>query len=138
MHSYRYTASLRLWHPKRNLARAEIVYSVHQSQTWTQGEPRKTPTGTALQGVYPNSYWTARPLGDRGASSRKQPLESFVEQTIDRIRPHRAFISRLYLKSGAQIVYLDERPAIKRPDGATRQNPTARMRTREANSRSFL
>jgi hypothetical protein len=48
---------------------------------WKVGDPRKTPDGKALPGVYPNSYWSAR-ITTR-ASSADQELAAALGTILD-------------------------------------------------------
>ena len=106
MYPYRYTVSLRLWHPKRDLAPAAIVFGLRPSRVWKQGEPRKTPKGTPMPGVFANSYWTARLVSERGVSSKRQSVEAFVLRTVERLRDRRAFIGRLRKSGGRAELFV--------------------------------
>jgi hypothetical protein len=106
MNPYRYTVSLRLWHPKRNLSSADAVFGLRSTHSWVRGQPRRTPVGTALSGVYSDSYWSARLNGERGASSRKEALESFVVGAIEMLRDRRSFLQRLRRSGGRAELFV--------------------------------
>ena len=106
MNPYRYTVSLRLWHPKRDLSRAAAIFGLRPSRTWREGEPRETPAGRLMPGVFQNSYWTARLAGEKGLLSKRQSLESFVLQTVERFQGQRAFITRLRRSGGRAELFI--------------------------------
>jgi Domain of unknown function (DUF4279) len=55
---YRYAISLRVTHPSLDPAEITSALQLTPSRTWRAGEPRTTPKGTPLQGVYSNTFWT--------------------------------------------------------------------------------
>ena len=105
MDPYRFTVSLRLWHPSRNLSRAETVFGVVTARSLTRGDARRTPTGIPLPGVYPTSYWYAN-LTRKYISSKRQCAEQFLEQTIRRFRDRRAYLSRLRKSGGRAELFV--------------------------------
>jgi hypothetical protein len=102
---YKFDVCLRIWHPSRNLSRAETVFGISPERSWVKGDSRQTPNGTPLVGVYPNSYWYAR-LMKKQVSSRQLQVEEFLAQTIDQFRECRAYISRLRKSGGRAELFV--------------------------------
>jgi hypothetical protein len=57
---------------------------------WKVGDPRKTPSGKALQGVYPDSYWSARMM--TRASSTDQDLAAPLGTILDELSPKKDLV----------------------------------------------
>ena len=56
--TYRFRLSLRLRHPRENLALLSSVLGLEPSRIWTVGDPRATPKGQPLDGKWDSSYST--------------------------------------------------------------------------------
>ncbi len=68
------------------------------------GQPRKTPKGTPLEGVYRESYWNADPY-DRGEYSSTDDLaEDALSEVVQLLEPHRIFIHKLRSEGGRILV----------------------------------
>lgn len=73
MADYRYSISLRAFHPTMDLDCVSEVLGIRPRVLWKVGEPRKTPKGTPLSGIYETGFWTAR-LFDGGSTQQGLPL----------------------------------------------------------------
>jgi len=67
--------------------------------SWKQGDPRRTPKGTRLEGVYPISYWCSN-LTKEWVSSKRMNLETFLASAIDGMHRHRRYILNLRRSKG--------------------------------------
>jgi hypothetical protein len=106
MYPYRYWVTLKVWHPTRDLAAATKAFGIKPRRSWTAGQPRQTPKGTPLPGVHRDSYWYADLTTKRGISSKHTHAEVFLEKTIKRLGPARAFLSRLRATGGrAELLF---------------------------------
>jgi hypothetical protein len=62
MHNFAFVIDLRIWHPSIDPKVISVMLGLvpkHQSRA---GEPRITPKGQPLVGVYAESYWSADPF----------------------------------------------------------------------------
>lgn len=57
MNTFRYRVSLRIIHPNIDPAVITQALGLQPKRTWTRGQPRQTPTGQPLEGIYRDSYW---------------------------------------------------------------------------------
>lgn len=105
MNPYKFTVSLRLWHPSRDLTRAASVLGVKPTRAWNKEDPRQTPTGTALPGRYPDSYWVAS-LTPKQISSRREGFEPFLTRTFARFAAHRQFLMGLRKSGGRAELFV--------------------------------
>ena len=73
MAEYNYSVSLRLWHPTILSAEITAALGIEPSRSMDVGAPRATPKGAPLEGVYDESFWTAR-LSDGKSINRSLSL----------------------------------------------------------------
>ena len=60
-----------------------------------------------MPGVFTNSYWTARLVSEKkGVSSKREGIEAFLLQTVERFRDRRAFISSLRKSGGRAELFV--------------------------------
>ena len=69
--------SLRLWHAKEDVGLLLERWGLDVGRSWRAGEPRSTPSGNPLGGVWPDSYAYAR-LPAEG-ETLKQRLRSALQ-----------------------------------------------------------
>lgn len=82
MAEYRYSISLRAFHPTMDLEAVSDTIGIKPQILWKVGEPRRAPNGRALGGISKISYWTTR-LVD-GASIEKD-LSSALLAGLDMV-----------------------------------------------------
>jgi hypothetical protein len=103
MQRYSYTIALRIWHPFIKPEEITRVLGLRPRYFGEAGQPRKTPKGTPLEGVYRESHWSADPF-DRGEYSSTDDLaEDALSDVLRVIEPHKAFLQKLR-GEGARIV----------------------------------
>ena len=103
MQRYSYTIDLRIWHPSIKPEEITRVLGIRPSNSSEAGQPRKTPKGTSLEGVYRESYWNADPF-DRGEYSSTDDLaEDALTEVLQILEPHKEFIQNLR-GEGARIL----------------------------------
>jgi len=95
MSEYEFTISLRLRH--RSIDSSEITQTlgIMQQHTWKAGDPRRDPGGGTLEGVYRESYWMGRLMGEPARSSAQVSVESVILQTLAHLRRSHGFLERL-------------------------------------------
>ena len=95
MQRYSYTIAVRIWHPSIKPEEITRILGMQPSHFSEAGQPRKTPKGTLLEGVYRESYWNADPF-DRGEYSSTDDLaEDALAEVLQILEPHKAFIQKL-------------------------------------------
>jgi hypothetical protein len=103
MQRYSYSIDIRIWHPSIKPEEISRVLGIQPSASFEAGQPRKTPKGTPLEGVYRESYWNADPF-DRGEYSSTDDLaEDALTEVLQVIEPHKVFIQKLR-GEGARIL----------------------------------
>jgi hypothetical protein len=59
MDTGKYELSFRVWHPAMSPEEISVGLRSKPNISWCVGEPRRTPKGAALPGVYDETYWVA-------------------------------------------------------------------------------
>jgi len=97
--AFTYTVSLRVRHPRTDLAILTETLRLDPDHSWTAGDPRRSQSGEALGGQHRDSYWSCTlPAGTLGAGL--VPLEGFLHQTIAQLGRHRELLERLQADGG--------------------------------------
>lgn len=99
MNHFRFTVSLRLWHPSIDPDDVSRELGLNPERKWKAGENRATPQGQALTGVYRESYWVSPVAYKRGVS-----LPDVLDQDLCRLESHRSFLTRFF-ETGGTIEY---------------------------------
>jgi len=76
------------------------------SNAWKAGEPRRTPTGQPLKGVNRESFWTARLIQKRYATTPNRSLEASLASEIKRLQKHRALFRRIQRAGGRTELFV--------------------------------
>jgi hypothetical protein len=92
MQMYTYVLSLRITHPSIDPEQISRMLGKPADWGWKAGEPRRTPTGTLLQGTRPESYWTCNPFHEGWRESTEAGFEDALEETLGWLEPHAAFL----------------------------------------------
>lgn len=90
MAAYKLDISLRVQHPSEDLAGLVKRIGIAPSQSWTKGDPRRTPTGKLLRGTRDDSYFSIplkvpRSLNLADALSRSLLVVGRVKKQLRRI-----------------------------------------------------
>jgi hypothetical protein len=96
--AYRYSVSLRIWHPSSDPQRFTGQLKMHPRRAWRAGEPRTTPKGTPLPGINKQTYWTSGDLV-RG-SWPKRSLAEALRRLLMRLTRQKSFFRRIRAKGG--------------------------------------
>jgi hypothetical protein len=103
MQNYSYSIDLRIWHPSIKPGEITSALGIQPNAFCEAGQPRKTPKGTPLEGVYRESYWNADPFNRGEYSSTDDLAEDALAEVLQLIEPHKAFIHRLR-HEGARVL----------------------------------
>jgi Domain of unknown function (DUF4279) len=103
MNRYRYKISLRVRHP--SMDPAEITYSLrfNPSQFWSAGERRASPSDGPLEGVWPDTYWTARVVEGEWPG---KDLEAAIAELADRLETNKGFFERVRSDGGTVELFV--------------------------------
>jgi len=106
MSEYEFTISLRLRH--RSIDPSEITQTlgIMPQHTWKAGDPRRDPGGGTLEGVYRESYWMGRLMGEPARSSAQVSVESVILQTLAHLRRSHGFLERLHGEGGVAELHV--------------------------------
>lgn len=104
MNPYEYKVSLRITHPTMDPHIITGTLGKEPFRSWQAGSPRKTPKGDPLEGVYKETYWSARLTKNESISSEEVPLESFLLEETNLFKNHSSFLGNIK-DSGGKIEY---------------------------------
>jgi hypothetical protein len=100
MHHYSYVISLRLWHPSMDPRSISQTLGMEPRHSSKAGEPRCTPKGSLLEGVYRETYWSTSLLPDGEHSSEGTQLEDYLGHLLDQLVKYTEFFSRIRSDGG--------------------------------------
>ena len=103
---YSYSVSLRISHPRMDPSTLTKSLRLKPSNSWKAGEPRRTPTGNSLKGVNRGSFWTARLVQKRFATTPRRSLEVALAAEVRRLRKHRALFRRIQRAGGRTELFV--------------------------------
>lgn len=106
MNAYEFTVSLRIRHPHADPQTISRTLGIQPQHTWKAGEPRRGPTGEALEGAYRESYWMGGLMAEPQLSSGRLGVESILLQTLAQLRRSHAFLEKLVADGGVAEVYI--------------------------------
>lgn len=97
----RFRIALRLRHPRDDLTAWAAGFGLTPSRHWTVGQPRTTPAGTPLDGVWNESYWTAPP-----STPAAVDLEAALGEAAGRLERHEGLFTRLAASGGTASLFI--------------------------------
>jgi len=106
MSTYEFTISLHIRHPSIDPARITQTLGLEPQHTWQAGAPRRGPAGEELEGIYRESYWTARLMDDPQLSSEQISVESVLTQTVSLLRRSHGFLEQLITDGGVAELHV--------------------------------
>jgi hypothetical protein len=83
-----------------DLADATVRLGLVPTRMWRAGMPRTDINGTALLGLYAESYWTAPLLNGEKVLSSDMSLDEALNGVVDKLAPHREFLISIRDSSG--------------------------------------
>jgi uncharacterized protein DUF4279 len=106
MSEYEFTISLRLRHPSIDPSTITQTLGIEPQHTWKVGDARRDPGGTALGGIYRESYWMGRLMEQPQHSSSRVSVESVLLQTLAHLRRSQSFLERLDAEGGVAELHV--------------------------------
>ena len=99
---YHFRIGLRLRHPAFDPRQITEALGIKPKRAWKAGELRKTPKGTPLTGVYPDSYWYAQ------IAVGRWPLElnEAIYVTLQKLIPNRSFFHDIRADGGVAELFI--------------------------------
>ena len=82
------------------------MLAIEPQHTWQAGGPRRGPTGEGREGVYRESYWTARLMEGPQLSSDGVSVETVLMQTVSLLHRAHGFLEQLKLDGGAAELHV--------------------------------
>jgi hypothetical protein len=104
MHPYHYDVSLHFTHPSASPEEITKAMGIQATRTHKVGEPRTTPTGTPLKGLYKKSYWSADLSGNKRQYSEAAELEECLVRIARQLEPAKDFMCA-FVESGGEIEF---------------------------------
>jgi hypothetical protein len=92
MQLYSHVLKLRIWHPSLDPDRVTATLGLEPHVTWRTGDARRTPKGTALEGVGTEGYWSSDPFSYGWRDSSEAQVEDALEELVAALEPHREFL----------------------------------------------
>ena len=106
MSEYEFTLSLRLRHPAIDPSRITQTLGIVPQHTWKAGDPRRDPTGGALEGLYRESYWMGRLMEEPQLSSARLSVESVLLEKLATLRRSQDFLEQLHAEGGVAEIHV--------------------------------
>lgn len=98
---YRFEISLRLVHPSADLSSCSEELGLQPFRLCRSGEPRTTPRGNPLKGLWHDSYWTSSL-----DVSTCNGLEDALMEVARRLTEHQRFFARHTESGGAASLFI--------------------------------
>ena len=103
---YSYSVSLRIFHPSMDPGALTESLRLKPSNAWKAGELRRTPTGERLKGINRGSFWTARLVQKRYATTPRRSLEAALASEVKRLQKHRNLLRRIQKTGGRTELFV--------------------------------
>lgn len=100
MGNYIFRISIRVWHPSIQPEMISTALNLSPKRQWFAGEPRATPKGNPLEGVYTESYWCADITGDDPVNAQDTCLEDALAEAISKLQSALPFLKSVRDASG--------------------------------------
>jgi hypothetical protein len=97
MNRYRYKISLRVRHPSMDPAEITHAVDLIPWRCWPAQEPRTTPLGKPLGGIWPHTYWTARVMEGEWPG---KDLQVAIGEVVDWLELSRSFFEKVHSEGG--------------------------------------
>jgi hypothetical protein len=103
---YSYSVSLRISHPRMDPSALTKSLRLKPSNSWKAGQRQQMPTGKSLKGVNRQSFWTARLVQKRFATTPRRSLEASLAAEVKRLHKHRALFRRIQRDGGRTELFI--------------------------------
>jgi hypothetical protein len=103
---YSYSVSLRIFHPRIDPSALTKSLRLKPTNAWKDGEPRQTPMRKPLKGINRGSFWTARLVQKRYATTPRRSLEASLAAEVKRLRKHSDLFRRIQKTGGRTELFI--------------------------------
>jgi hypothetical protein len=103
MPGYRYSISLRIWHPTRSLEDVADEINLTPTTTWKAGSPWITKAGRVLSRIHAEHYWTSNII--KGYRS-DHTLADAISDVLDKFMPKRDFFTSISASGGRSEIFV--------------------------------
>jgi len=104
MSDYEFCVSLSITHPDITPDEITEVLNITPSGSHIRGEPRVSPKGVRVGGVYEDNFWRAKMHLEDRLASPENFLEDYLSKINGELSVHKSYFSGL-VKSGGYIEY---------------------------------
>jgi hypothetical protein len=105
MSSYGFYLNLRFWHPTIDPRSITDALGREPERACWAGDPKTSPTGRALQGVWARSYWSQGIV--RMEDSSVFDAETAIDRELDALQPHAEFLLEFNNSGGTGMLELN-------------------------------
>lgn len=102
MQNFSFVVAIRIWHPGIDPVIISAKLGLVPWQQSRAGEPRVTPKGRPLGGIYAESHWSADPFSHGEYLSQEDSVEDVLMDVVEHLAPHKAFLL-LLREQGARL-----------------------------------
>jgi hypothetical protein len=106
MQNYSFRTSVRIWHPSIDPDLISTELGLQPRHSAMAGQPRRTPKGRPLDGVYSESYWWCEPWERGEVASTDLLIEDSIAEVVELLSPHKAFLNRLRAEGGRILLWV--------------------------------
>jgi len=100
MNPYTYDISLRVFHASIDPQTITNTLGLEPARSWKAGSPRTTPIGSALDGHYEDSYWSAKLTQSGPVHSEHNPIEDYISSAANKLESFTPFFELLRSEGG--------------------------------------
>ena len=99
---YHFRISLRVRHPSTDPKTISTALGIEPKRSWKAGEPRLTPKGKPLEGIYRDTYWVA----DIAAGRWPNNLNTAIDDALTRLVRFRSFLHNMRAEGGTVELFI--------------------------------
>lgn len=103
MQLYSHILNIRIRHPTLDPDLVSCTLGLEPRISWRAGDPRRTPKGTALDGVRSEGYWSCDPFSYGWRDSTDAQIEDALEEVVALLEPHTDFLRSISLGGEVRI-----------------------------------
>lgn len=106
MQNYHFRLSVRVWHPSMEPELITRALNLAPNRQCRVGDPRSTPRGQRLDGLYAETYWYADLDDDAPINSNEKCLEDAVSEAVSRLQSASGFLQSVRESKGRAELFV--------------------------------
>ena len=95
MQTYKFKLDLRIWHPDLDPEEISKTLNFQPDTFWKNGDAKKTPTGSLLQGMHSETYWASNPFSNGWRYSTEALIEEAINELITYLDKYIEFLQEI-------------------------------------------